>query len=170
MAGGGGDGGSTFTSNRPSEFQTFLPRREFKDDAHFDITAMIDLVFMMNIFFLVTSLTKSAAEVDLPKAKHCTPADESECVVILVRNGADPTTPAVSISSPDGEQKLSPDELDERIRSAVEAAVDQNKKKVLIKAEEKVLLGHIAKLSALATSVEGIEPLFAVMELDQGGQ
>ncbi len=169
MAGGGG-GDAGFTSNRTSEFQPFLPRRSLQDDANFDITAMIDLVFMMNIFFLVTSLTKSAAEVDLPQASYCIPADESECVIILVRSGSDPGTPDVSIFDESGEHKLSPEEYEERIRSAVEQAVEQNKKKVLIKAESKVLLGHVVRVSSLATAAEGVEPFFAVMEVDQQGK
>jgi biopolymer transport protein ExbD len=169
MAGGGGDSGSTFSA-RSTDFQAFLPRRSLKDDADFDITAMIDLVFMMNIFFLVTSLTKSAAEVDLPKAKYCTAADEAQSVVILIRSGNDPDTPSVSIQGGDGERQLSPDDLESQIRSAVEAGVDLNKKKVLIKAEAKVLVGNIVRVTSLATSVEGVEPLFAVVELDQKGK
>src|SRR4029078_226455 len=131
MAGGGDDGGSTFQSQRSSEFQSFLPRRSLGDSADFDITAMIDLVFMMNIFFLVTSLPKSAAEVDLPKAKHCSPADAADSVMILVRAGEDPGTPKVSIVEESGSQEIAPEELEDRIRAAVERGVERNKKKVL---------------------------------------
>jgi biopolymer transport protein ExbD len=168
MAGGGG-GGDTLPSRAP-QFATFLPRRSGSENSEFDITAMIDLVFMMNIFFLVTSLTKSAAEVDLPQAKHCSPADEKDCVVILVRSGTDPASPVVSVTDGETEQQIAQTELEERIRTAVEGGVEQNKNKVLIKAEAKVLLGHIVRISTLATAVEGVEPLFAVMEVDQGGE
>lgn len=34
-----------------------VTHRPLRDDAKFDITAMIDLVFMMNIYFLVTTVT-----------------------------------------------------------------------------------------------------------------
>jgi hypothetical protein len=90
--------------------------------------------------------------------------------VILIRNGTDPTAPAVSIAGSDGEQKLSPDELEEQIRTTMEQAIEKKKTKVLIKAEEKVLLGHVARVSSLATSVESVQPFFAVMELDQEGK
>ena len=43
-----------------------VARRSLVDDAHFDVTAMVDLVFMMNIFFLVSWVVANLAEMDLP--------------------------------------------------------------------------------------------------------
>src|SRR5258708_10596810 len=65
-----------------------VPRRPAHDEAKFDITAMIDLVFMMNIFFLVTSVTAALAEIDLPAAKHCAPSDRDTAVLITIMAAA----------------------------------------------------------------------------------
>ena len=56
-------------SSSPFEDNPLVKRRPIHDEAKFDITAMIDLVFMMNIFFLVTSVTAALAEIDLPAAR-----------------------------------------------------------------------------------------------------
>ncbi|HEV3004363.1 MAG TPA: biopolymer transporter ExbD, partial [Pirellulales bacterium] len=61
-----------------------FPRKRHDEEAHFDITAMIDLVFMMNIYFMVTALVTAMAEINLAQAAHCTPADKDGAVIILV--------------------------------------------------------------------------------------
>ena len=48
-------------------------RSDVEHNADFDITAMIDLVFMMNIYFLVTFIGAAMQEVNLPAADHCAP-------------------------------------------------------------------------------------------------
>ncbi len=57
------------------------------DDARFDVTAMVDLVFMMNIFFLVTWVEAALAEIDLPTARHCTRPDEDKSVIVTILKG-----------------------------------------------------------------------------------
>ena len=55
----------------PFEENVLVPHKPLVDDARFDVTAMVDLVFMMNIFFLVTWVETALAEIDLPTARHC---------------------------------------------------------------------------------------------------
>ena len=57
--------------------------RKVEADANFDVTAMIDLVFMMNIYFLVTTLGAAAGELNLPAAKHCVAADRETSVMVV---------------------------------------------------------------------------------------
>ena len=52
-----------------------ISRGEHHDDAEFDITAMIDLVFLMNLYFLVTFITAALGELELPTANHCAALD-----------------------------------------------------------------------------------------------
>ena len=59
-------------------------RHDPQAEAHFDITAMIDLVFMMNIYFLVTFIGASSEEINLPTAMHCAPLDGDVATVITV--------------------------------------------------------------------------------------
>ena len=63
------DAGPSPVSNAPpSAFaeSVLVPSKPLVDDARFDVTAMVDLVFMMNIFFLVTWVDMALAEIDLP--------------------------------------------------------------------------------------------------------
>ena len=73
----------------PFDDNPLVPRRRLHDEAKFDITAMIDLVFMMNIFFLVTTVTAALAEIDLPAARHCAPADRDTSIVFTIMAGPD---------------------------------------------------------------------------------
>src|SRR5438876_196830 len=52
----------------------FVSRRGEFEPPEFDITAMVDLVFMMNIYFIVTFVTVAGA-LNLPTAKHVSPLD-----------------------------------------------------------------------------------------------
>src|SRR6476620_259993 len=61
-----------------------IVKKPLLDEARFDITAMIDLVFMMNIFFLVTAVAAGLAEIDLPPARRCAPADPETSVIFTI--------------------------------------------------------------------------------------
>ena len=142
-----------------------VPRRPAHDEAKFDITAMIDLVFMMNIFFLVTSVTAALAEIDLPAAKHCAPSDRDTSVLITLMASADQSPCQVFIGDADEGPPLGEGEAAERaVREAVESGVRADKKTVLIKAERNVKLRDVSRIGTLAVSVPGIELKLAVIE------
>ena len=167
MAGGGGDGGSTFTSNRPSAFQTFLPRRAFQDDSHFDITAMIDLVFMMNIYFLVTFVTAALGEINLPAANHAVPLDADKAAIITVLAGPDWKTVFIYLGDgKKGSALTDPDDQATQIASYVDRAAATGKTAVLLKAEKPIRLREIRRIAAAATR-EGMTLHIAIMEKDQ---
>jgi biopolymer transport protein ExbD len=164
MAGGGG--GFTFSASPSSlDDNPLVPRRPAHDEAKFDITAMIDLVFMMNIFFLVTTVTAALAEIDLPAARHCAPADRDTSVLLTIMAGPDRGPGLLSID--EGPQDLSLADIDvhePKIRAAVEAGVRANKNTVLIKAEKKVRLKDVSRVGAIAVAVPGTELKLAVFE------
>src|SRR5262245_11621889 len=111
-------------------------------DPEFDITAMIDLVFMLNIFFLVTSVGAVMAQPNLPAARNVTAADEANSVIITVLINGDPKSPTVFIGQEgEGPGITDFEEQAERIQQAVEQGLRDNKTSVLIKAEEKVRFG-----------------------------
>ena len=142
-----------------------VPRRPIHDEARFDITAMIDLVFMMNIFFLVTTVTAALAEIDLPAARHCAPADRDSSVIFTITTGADRGAGQVYLGETDEGKPLGDLDAQERaVRDAVEAGVRANKKTVLIKAEKDVRLRDVARVGGIAVSVPGTELKLAVIE------
>ena len=166
MAGGGG--GFEFSSGMSSlDDNPLVPRRPIHDEAKFDITAMIDLVFMMNIFFLVTSVTAALAEMDLPTAKHCSPSDRDTSILISIVAAPDRGPGKIYLGDADEGKPITEGDEERAIRSAVEAGVKSDKKTVLIKAEKNVRLRDIARVGSLAVSVPGTELKLAVIEIEK---
>lgn len=141
-------------------------RADPESDAHFDITAMIDLVFMMNIYFLVTFVGAVMEEVNLPAADHATPLDAEVATIISVLAGPDAQSVVVHLGEGRSGPPLSDaDQQAERIADAVDQGVAQGKKAVLIKAEKGIRLREMGRLAA-AASREGVTLHLAVMEKD----
>jgi len=143
-------------------------RHDPLEDAHFDITAMIDLVFMMNIYFLVTFIGATMEEINLPTAMHCAPLDGEVATVITVVAGPDPQLVNVYVDSGvKGTPLTDPEQQAERIAQAVERglAASPRKTAVLIKAEKNIRLREMGRLAA-AASLEGVTLHLGVMEKD----
>lgn len=143
----------------------FGPRPAKHESATVDMTAMIDLVFMMNIFFLVTSLVTAMAELDLPSANHVVPVDPEKSVIVLVQQ----TTPGqAQVSLQDDGTIFSGAKQDEQISAAVESRLRAGKSNVLIKGERNLTVGQVVKpVGPAASAVEGTRLYWAVMEKDE---
>ena len=143
-----------------------IARRNQGDDAEFDITAMIDLVFMMNIYFLVTFLTAALGEINLPAAAHVTGLDVDTAITLTVISSLDGDSVTVYLGDGEkGEAISGSEEQEERVREAVQQAADGGKTAVLIKAEKNVRLRELFRVST-AAAVEGIKLHVAVMAMD----
>lgn len=142
-----------------------VPRRPIVDDARFDVTAMVDLVFMMNIYFLVVWITAALAEIDLPAARHCTAAASDNSVVVTMTDNPG-QTPSVYLGDAQPGGELSGSKVEEAIAAAAEAGQREGKVTVLIKAEKGVRLKDVARIARAATSVKGMKLNLAVMEKD----
>jgi biopolymer transport protein ExbD len=148
-----------------TESDDLIGRKPIEETPEFDITAMVDLVFMMNIYFLVTFVTVALAEVDLPTATHVAPLDGDSAVVItLVGDGEGPATIYIG-EREKGERVGNRDQIAERVRAAVEEGAAAGKTEVLLKAEKKVRLADLFRVSAAASGVEGMKLNVAVMEV-----
>ena len=142
-----------------------VERKPLFENAEFDITAMVDLVFMMNIFFLVTWVGASMAEIDLPAARHCLAADTDMAVVVTVTESGNRQGPAVVIGeNAKGRALTDAGEIEQMVRAEVEKGVRSGKDTVLIKAEKRLRLRDVASVAAAAGSVEGVKLRLAVME------
>jgi biopolymer transport protein ExbD len=147
----------------PLEEDLLVARKPLLDDARFDITAMVDLVFMMNIFFLVTWVTSAMAEVDLPAARHCIATDADTALVVTVTKTAG-DTPSVYLGDAKPGAELNASEVEQRVTDAVETGTHQGKSTVLIKAEKEVRLRDVARIANIASAVKGIKLNLAVIE------
>jgi biopolymer transport protein ExbD len=146
----------------PFDEDTLVPRKALVDDARFDVTAMVDLVFMMNIFFLVTWAEMARAEIDLPKAAHCSAAAQARSTVFTIVNVSGSAAFYLGDSGSGG--SIAPTELEQTVSGAVEEGLRDERDIVLIKAERDVKLRDVARLAGIATSVKGIQLMLAVIE------
>lgn len=144
----------------------FFARRSPHETPEFDITAMVDLVFMMNIYFLVTFITVALGELNLPSADHATALDAESAVVITVLRSLDGRSVAVYLGdSEKGESLGDAVAQEQRIQAAIEQGVAEGKTAVLLKAEKKVRLGELFRIAS-AAAAEGVKLHVAVLEKD----
>ena len=145
-----------------------LPRRPVRDTAEMDITPMIDITFLLLIFFLVCSTANVQTAVELPPARHGTGVNDRTSVILTVadRGGAGPALVYLA----DGKKgKPLPDDEDlqkAEITEAVERGLQQGKSTVLIKAERGVKHGDVWRVESAAGRVEGVKLHVAVYEVE----
>ncbi len=142
-----------------------VSRGSLDHHSEFDITAMIDLVFMMNIYFLVTTITASLADINLPAATHCSPADLEDSVVITILAGTDRPTGGILIGDDtDGEPIVDAETQQREVLRAVEEGVRTQLNSVIVRAEKDVPLRDVMRVARVAASIEGVELKVSVME------
>ena len=113
-----------------------LPRRPVKDTAEMDITPMIDITFLLLIFFLVCSTMDQQTDVKLPPARHGSGVDERSSVIITVDARGAGRPPAVYLGDGTAGTPLDDDHTaqEEMIIEEVEKGISGGKPNVLIKA------------------------------------
>jgi biopolymer transport protein ExbD len=157
---------STFSLGESGSDQLFN-RRLDPEPPEFDITAMVDLVFMMNIYFLVTFVTVAMSELSLPTAKHVAALDPDSAVIFTVTRTLDGKS--INLYLGDGaktEPIADSAQQEKRVQEAVEQAKVSGKTEILLKAEKKVRLADLFRI-ATAASAEGMKLHVAVVESDK---
>jgi biopolymer transport protein ExbD len=144
--------------------QPLVARRPLVDDAHFDVTAMVDLVFMMNIFFLVTWASANMAELDLPTARHCTAVDPDTTVIIAVTGKAGQRAEVHLGEAASGEVVADPAEVASKVQTLIEKGASEGKRTVLVKAQKDLKLNQLRTVLTAASSIEGVKLNAAVIE------
>ena len=118
-----------------------MPRKPMKDSADMDITPMIDIVFLLLIFFLVSSTPDKNTAVELPPARYGVGVSEKNSVVITIDQPQGSGKVQVFVADGRKGKPLSEDPT-EKTASIVAAVEDgffhQSKSQVLIKAGRKV--------------------------------
>lgn len=137
------------------------------EDAHFDVTPLVDLVFMMNLYFLVVWVLTALAEVNLPPAKHVVASDADAMVVFAIRIPKGGNQPEYFVGDVEESPAITnPSELESRVRTAVEVGAARGKDTVLIKAAREVKLRDLAKVTSVVATVPKMKIRMAVMEKD----
>lgn len=145
------DPGIHFEAEDPEPEQVSLPPRPIMDD-EMDITPMIDLTFLLLIFFILTSKMTGEKTYDVPPAKNGSSVSSKICVTLLVTRGAG-DTPIVaradgSVFAEDPEQQAA--EIEEYLLLELESG---RKTEVLIRAEGNVTSGQMKKVKQVVSEI-----------------
>lgn len=145
--------------------EPLIARKALHNDSHFDITAMIDLVFMLNIFFLVTTITAALADIDLPSARNCIPADRESSVVITILAAGEGKAAGVYIGDDTTGPAITDPEAQRReVLRAIEEGVRKRLDSVIIRAEKDVSLREMMYVARAVATVEGMQLKVSVAE------
>ncbi len=129
-------------------------------DADLDITPMIDVTFLLLIFFMVTSTMQATPEVDLPVAHHGIGINKSEQVTVSVidQDGV----PILMAGDPPAPE-MTMDEIVDYARGEI----DSGKSGILVKASGNIPTGYIKQLTQQLQAVGEIHFYYAVSEQSQ---
>jgi biopolymer transport protein ExbD len=148
-----------------------LTRRRLTEDSELDMTPMIDCVFLLLIFFTVTSKADQATSVELPPARHGKGVSEQSSVIITLAQREGNRPAAVYLGNGTAGSPLSEDPKD--MEAAVTAAVEKGflqeaKTAVILKAARLVKhrdVSVVAKAVGRA-DVEDVKLHIAVFETE----
>jgi biopolymer transport protein ExbD len=139
-------------------------RRRKREDAEMDITPMIDITFLLLIFFLVCSTMDRQNAVPLPPAYYGTGISEKDAVIITM--AGEENHPTVYLGDGTGGAPLPEDrrQQERSVIEAVETGLQEGRSMVLIKAAKGIQHGEVSRISSAAGQVEGIQLFWAVLE------
>jgi biopolymer transport protein ExbD len=134
------------------------------EDPEFDVTAMVDLVSLMNIYFLVAWVVAMQNEVNLPAAKKVVSGDPDTSVIVIVKTN-DQRGMEVKIGEDnDGEPLTDRAEILKQVEAAVKAGSKERKNTLLLKAEKEVMMKDISYIAGAASAADGFDLRLAVFE------
>lgn len=137
------------------------------EDDEMDITPMIDMTFLLLIFFLVSSKMDPGAGARLPPARHGRAVPAKESVVLTVTKG--PNETAVVAAGGSVYSGADPEDQQQKIQEFVESEFARypNRQDVLINADKGMHVGDISRVMRAAGrgTPEGKQIHIAVQEI-----
>ena len=140
-----------------------------REEGDLDITPMIDITFLLLIFFLVSSKMDQDAAVDLPPAKNGMGVVNNQAVLLILRKGQDRRA---SISNGGDREfpltsglEAQEDEITNYVKDEFRIHAD-DKFSIIIKAEKEVSHGEVSRVTKAAGkgAPDSIQLHLAVME------
>lgn len=137
-----------------------------EEDLEMDITPMIDITFLLLIFFLVSSRPDQTTAIHLPKAQHGDAVSQRFSTVISVGEGGLDQAPVYRGDGKFPQNQLSSDPVtrSEEIEQHIEDGVAEGKTDVVIKADRGVACRDIDGVLKAISKVEGISIYLGVLE------
>lgn len=128
-------------------------------DGELDLTSLIDVVFLLLIFFMVSSTMKGTPDVDVPQAHFGTGVPERTATIVTIQREGLGGPPIIILGDGRG-----PEGNLDSVRSYVEQGLRENRTHVIIKAERDIPTGFVQQVAKSATQVEGVRLNIGVQE------
>ena len=136
-------------------------RRRARSEAHVDLTSAIDVVFLLLIFFVVTSTMTGQADVNVPYARHGAMVDLQGAILMTLKEplvGEEASTLILG----DGTGREA--DLDEARQWIEEQLAGEGKRDVILKGEEKVPHRDMLEVARMIGEIEGANLFVGVRE------
>lgn len=141
---------------------TGVKKENSNDEAELDITPMIDVTFLLLIFFMVTSTMDQNKPANVPPAAHGVGADTKDAVIISIIADAGPGSERIILGDGSGGEETANMEL---VRRYVQAGLNEGKSLILIKADRDAKEGKVQEVFKALADFEGVP--FAIGVQDQ---
>jgi biopolymer transport protein ExbD len=129
-------------------------KKKKNEDADLDITPMIDVVFLLLIFFMVTSTMDDQKAANVPPAEHGVGVDANKAsIVSVVADEAGGIGRVILGDDPSGEEIVNLD----LVRRYVQAGFNEGKELVIIKAERDVKEGRVQEVLKVLADIDGLK-------------
>ena len=146
-----------------------LTRRRKSEEADMDITPMIDMTFLLLIFFIVTSKMGPKAGIELPPARHGTAAVEKNTVILTVGPG-DPIAKVYRGESTDAKDAFAAsnaDDQENQVVAYIESEINNSsgrKNGVLVQAAKGLKHREVARIAKAAGRAEVANLFVGIVE------
>ena len=134
----------------PEEDDFVIPRKDRVDD-EMDITPMIDITFLLLIFFIVCSTLDPTKIGGIPEAENGLAISAKNSAVIFIEPGSGDD---VVLSTPDGtlfssDEDAQATEIIEYITSELERSLGASKQHVMLFGNENVEVGKVTRIQKI---------------------
>jgi biopolymer transport protein ExbD len=137
-------------------------KKKKTEDAELDITPMIDVVFLLLIFFMVTSTMDDQKAANVPPAKHGVGADTNKATIVsVIADEAGGVGRVILGDDPGGEEIVNLD----LVRRHVQAGFNEGKELVIIKAERDVKEGRVQEVLKVLADIDGLKFAIGVQDV-----
>lgn len=145
--------------------ESFVSRKRMTEEMELDITPLIDVTFLLLIFFMVTSTMQAQKDLRIPQAVNGEPIPTEKATIVMLEHSGSPNV-APKIILPPTEEGEKPWEgsLEDLTRVVQEALDTKNKAHVIVRADGRIPNGHISKVLRAIGEVDGVTFSMGVRE------
>lgn len=151
MAGGGGAPATPKRKLAKHGDDEIAPRETQPIDDEIDFTPMVDIVFLLLIFFMVSTKITKSPQVDLPESFNGKNVIEKEYVIVALRKGAEDSAEVVRVDGTAFAADI--DQQEAEIAEYVESELSSERTQVLVKAAGDVRYGEVERVRQAISNV-----------------